>query len=248
MRADRPLSDHRIPLLGAPVEPAPSASEISSEERAIGSFGLGSAFDLASAELGFVSASWLFLDQVAKLSGREGVLALRDELGSSFSVLDFVASEWLEGKRGRTIKTEAILQALEGTRRVLVVGLEAAHLDVLARELHPTVRIGLVTYRLQRVDWARVIDNYAGRVEAVDLASFQGWAGARSAVLTFVYGVREPVINVLSAFLRVIGSDVRTQFRDIIGWNVLARPPDVYPRYLVEALSSELTELVDETG
>jgi hypothetical protein len=209
--------------------------------------GLGSAFELASAELGFVTASWLFVDEVAKIAGRPGVVALREELGATFSVLDFVAGEWLEGKRTRAIHTTSIVGALEGARRVLVVGLETAHLDALARDLEPAVSLGLVAYRLQRVDWDRVLDNYRGRIEAVDVGSFQAWAGARSAIVTFVYGTRGPVVNVLSAFLRVVGSDVRTQFRDIIGWNVIARPPEVYPRYLVEAASHELTELVDDT-
>lgn len=247
MSAEETRTSMRIPLLGAPVAPAPAPSELTVEEIALGTLGLGSAFELASAELGFVTASWLFIDDVARLSGRDGVVALRDELGHSFSVLDFVASEWLEGKRERAIRTSSVLHSLEGSRRVLVVGLEAAHLDALVRDLAPSVRLGLLTYRLQRVDWQRVLDNYHGRVEAVDLSGFQGWAGARSALLTFVYGRRGSMINVLSAFLRVTGSDVRTQFRDIIGWNVLSRAPEVYPRYLVETAASELTELVDET-
>lgn len=237
----------RIRLLGAPSAPAPPASEVTIEERAIGRLGLGAAFELASAELGFVTASWLFVDEIARLSGEDGVASLRDELGPMFSVLDFVATEWLEGKRERSIRTDAIVQALTGTRRVLVVGLEAGHLDALGRVLDPATRIGLVAYRLQKVDWKRVIDNYRGRVELVDLASFQGWAGARSAIVTFVYGMRETRVNVLSAFLRVMGSDVRTQFRDIIGWSVLSGPPEIYPRYLVETLATELTDIIDET-
>jgi hypothetical protein len=106
------------------------------------------------------------------------------------------------------------------------------------------VRLGLLTYRLQRVDWERVVGNYAGRIEAVDLAAFQAWAGSRSALLTFVYGTRGDLMNVLSAFLRVSGPDVRTQFRDLVGWDVLGGTPEVYPRYLVETLTSDLTELV----
>lgn len=245
-RRDQPLSSHRIPLLGAPAPapPPPAPSTLTLEERAIASMGLGGAFELASAELGFAAASWLFVEQVAALSGREGVEALRDELGASYSVLDFVAARWLEGERAPTIDLSGVKSALAGARRVLVVGLEARHLDALAGALDPSVRLGLLTYRLQRVEWDRVIGNYGGRIEPVDVAEFQGWAGARSAVLTFVYGTRGDLMNVLSAFLRVIGPDVRTQFRDIIGWDVLGAAPEVYPRYLVETLRSELTTLV----
>lgn len=246
-RREPPLSSHRIPLVGAPgaALSAPVESPLTSEERKIASLGLGGAFELASAELGFAAASWMFVEHVAALSGREGVEDLRHELGASFSVLDFVATAWLEGRRAPPIQTEGVKRALSGARRVLVVGLEARHLDALARDLDPGVRVGLLTYRLQRVEWERVLGNYEGRVEPVDLAEFQAWAGSRSAILTFVYGTRGELMNVLSAFLRVVGPDVRTQFRDIVGWDVLGGAPHVYPQYLVETLTSELTALVE---
>ncbi|HVJ89445.1 MAG TPA: hypothetical protein VM580_06545, partial [Labilithrix sp.] len=141
-----------------------------------------------------------------------------------------------------------VTRTLAGARRVLVVGVEANHVDALARDLPPDVRLGLLTYRMQRVDWDRVIGNYNGRVEAVDLGEFQAWAGARSAILTFVYGTRGEFANVLSAFLRIAGPDVRTQFRDIVGWDVLGASPEVYPRYLVETALEELTALVPFDG
>ncbi len=240
------LSSHRIPLAGGPVPALPEAppSVVSLEEREIASLDLGAAFELASAELGFASASWLFVAEVAEAGGDSAVERLRDELGSSFSVLHFVAERWLEGERAPAIAATRVSRALAGARRVLVVGVEANHLDALARDLPRDVRLGLLTYRMQRVDWERVIGNYNGRVEPVDLAEFQGWAGARSAIVTFVYGTRGDLANVLSAFLRITGPDVRTQFRDIIGWDVLGAAPEVYPRYLVETAVSELTALI----
>jgi hypothetical protein len=242
-----PLPSQSIPLLGAPASlpPARPSGALPPERREIAATEFGSAFELASAELGFVSASWLFVEAVAKASGDEAVAALRDELGASFSVLEHVATQWLEGERPKPVDTRAVTAALAGARRVLVVGVEANHIDALVRDLDPSVAVGLVTYRLQEVDWARVIDNFGGRVEPVDLAEFQAWAGARSAILTFVYGTRGELMNVLPAFLRVVGADVRTQFRDVIGWSVIDRAPEVYPRYLVETLTSELTMLVE---
>lgn len=243
-------SESRIPLAGAPPPQAPSPlpSALTLEEREIASVELGAAFELASAELGFEAAAWMFVEQVDALSGRDAVRALRDELGRSFSVLHFVASRWLEGGRAPKVDTTAVRRALSGVRRLLVVGLESRYLDALVRDLEPSVRIGLVTYRMQRVDWDRVVGNYAGRVEVLDLRDFQAWAGSRSALLTFVYGVRGDLMNVLSAFLRVSGPDVRTQFRDLVGWNVLGDPPEVYPRYLVEVLTSQLTALIGPEG
>lgn len=239
-------SDTPIPTPGAsPPGPRASNGAASRSGQPITLPELAPAFELASAELGFAAAAWLFVERVAELSGREAVLALREELGASFSVLDFVAARWLAGERAGDVDTSGMRAVLSGVRRVLVVGLEARHLDALVRDLDASIRIGLLTYRLQRVDWSRVVDNYGGRIEPVSLTEFQAWAGSRSAILTFVYGVQDDRMNVLPAFLRVTGSDVRTQFRDVIGWDVLGAAPEVYPRYLVEALTSELTSLVD---
>jgi hypothetical protein len=247
--AERPTSAARIPLVGSPGHvPDPLPSTLSVEEESVASLELGSAFELASAELGFAAAAWLFVDEVAAFGGDGFVAGLREDLGTSFSVLDVVAGLWLNGVRPRAIDTSAIRGALEGTRRLLVVGIESRHLDALVEDLPKDTRIGLLSYRLQRVDWERVLSNYEGRVEAVDVAEFQGWAGARSTILTFAYGVRDERVHVLPAFLRVAGPDVRTQFRDIIGWDVLGSPPEVYPRRLVETTTSELTCIVGPKG
>lgn len=238
---------HRIPLVGAPASASPAsdaAAPLTIEQRTVAALGLGGAFELASAELGFGSAAWLFVEQIAAISGDAAVAELREQLGSSFSVLDLIAKRWLDGERPERVETAPIQRALRGARRLLVIGLEARHLDAIVRDLPADVRIGLLTYRLQRVDWERVLGNFGGRVEAVSLSEFQSWAGARSALLTFVYGTRGLTMYVLSAFLRVYGSDVRTQFRDIIGWDVLGAPPEIYPRYLVESATTDLTLLV----
>jgi hypothetical protein len=173
--------------------------------------------------------------------GRRGA---RRTLGATFASLDHIAHAWLAGARRRPVTTKPLERVLGGARRVLVVGVEADHLDALARELPRDVRLGLLTYRLQRVDWSRVLANFGDRVEPVDLAEFQGWAGARSSLLTFVYGERAGLVLVLSAFLRVSGPDVRSQFRDIIGWDVLGAAPELYPRYHVETSASDLTAFV----
>jgi len=248
--SDKDLSSPRIPLAGGPIPPAPAPapSDLTLEERKIASLDLGAAFELASAELGFAAASWIFVEQVAAAGGDDAVARLRDELGRSFSVLHFVAEQWLRGERAPRIDTREVMRTLTGARRVLVVGVEAHHLDALARDLAGDVRLGLLTYRMQRVDWDRVIGNHNGRVEPVNLGEFQGWAGARSAILTFVYGTRGDLANVLSAFLRISGPDVRTQFRDVVGWDVLGAAPEVYPRYLVETSVSELTALISFDG
>lgn len=205
---------------------------------------LAPALEIAAGELGFAAASWLFVREVARAEGDDGVARLREELGREFPVLHYCASRWLEGERPDAPDPGPVLSELEGLRRLLVVGIEAPELDALVATLDPGVRIGLLSYRLLPVDWSRVLPNYGGRVEPVDLGTFQSWAGARSALLSFVYGEAGGRIHVVPALLRVLGPDVRTQFREIIGWDVLGGVPAPYPRWLVEIDRSELSVLL----
>lgn len=205
---------------------------------------LAPALEIAAGELGFAAASWLFVGEVGRARGDEGVAALREELGREFPVLHYCASRWLEGERPEAPDPSPVLSELEGLRRLLVVGIEAPELDALVAALPSELEVGLLSYRLLPVDWGRVLPNFGGRVESVDLGTFQSWAGARSALLSFVYGESAGRIHVVPALLRVLGPDVRTQFREIIGWDVLGGVPAPYPRWLVEIDRSELSVFI----
>jgi hypothetical protein len=62
-------------------------------------------------------------------------------------------------------------------------------------------------------------------------------------LLTFVYGATESQVFVLPAWLRTTGPDVRMQFRSLLGWRILDVPLEIYPRWLVAADVSTLTDL-----
>ncbi|HVY62349.1 MAG TPA: hypothetical protein VHF22_11885 [Planctomycetota bacterium] len=201
------------------------------------------AFEVACGELGLCSASWLFVRELDATGGPEAVAALRDALGRSFPVLDFVAARWLAGARGPEIDPAGVVAACGGARRVLVVGLETAFLDALVPVLEEP-RLGLLREQPFGVDWDRVLANYGGRIEPADLASFQTWGGARSALLAFVYGANGASVHVPPSWLRVTGPDVRTQFRSIVAWDVLRGPFFVYPRWLVPVARSEFSAIL----
>lgn len=205
--------------------------------------GLAQAFTVAAGELGMCCASWLYVGEVGKEGGVDAVNALRDDLGRSFPVLDAVASRWLEGVRAPHLDVAAALEACAGAARVVVVGLEAHFLDALVQRLEGT-RCALLCDAPFEVDWDRVLSNYAGRVERVSLADFQGWAGPRSVLLTWAYGVTGASTHVLPTWLRVTGEDVRTQFRSLVAWDVLGAPMYVYPRWLVEVPSHGFTHVL----
>lgn len=206
--------------------------------------GLDQSFAVAAAELGFCSAAWLFARELAEVGGDAMVRALRDELGRTFPVLDAVSAQWLDGLRAPIIETSHVLAACAGATTLLVVGLEADFLDALLPSLGDRSVVLLRYSNLGEVDWDRVLANYAGSLDSTDLASFQRWAGTRTSVLTPVYGADAHSAHVQPAWLRLIGEDVRTQFRSFVGWDVLRRPMAVYPRWLVEVPRADFTVIV----
>lgn len=204
---------------------------------------LQQAFRTAASELGMASAAWLFVQETAALDGAAGVEAMRDDMGRLWPVLDAVCAGWLGGTKQPVVTPLDILPQLAGARRVVLVGLEALWLDALLQALPPDTQVGLVQHGDPVTHWARVADNYGGRVQLLPLADFQSWAGPRSVLMTFVYGQTQNQVYVLPSWLRVCGPDVRMQFRALLGWHVLQVPMAVYPRWLVAASADTLTDI-----
>ena len=205
---------------------------------------LEQAFALTAGELGMVSASWLFAREVAAAEGLPAVSQLRDDLGRRWPVLDAVCAAFVLGESFPHVKRDGVLQRLQGFRRLLIVGLESHWLDALLAGLPVDLRVGLLRHSDLSPDWNRVQANLGQRISLVDLSDFQLWAGSRSAILSFVYGAGLPGAHKLfatSAWARAWGPDTRTQFRELIGWDVLGVPLSVYPRWLVSVPKEQFT-------
>lgn len=207
--------------------------------------GLAQAFRTAAGELGHAGAAELFVREIAAERGEAGVAAFRDVLGRDFPVADALAERWLGGWRPGPIATAPVVRHLEGIARLAVVGLESRHLDALVDAL-PGREVALLAWGALAADWERIIANYGGRVQAVDLDGIFAWAGPRSAVLCFVYGGGEAgggTVFAPPAWLRLNGPDMRPQFRTLLGWNVLPTPFSVYPRWFHEVHAGDFTAL-----
>ena len=206
--------------------------------------GLDQAFGAVAGELGMATASWLFVRAVARCTGDTGVLALAEGPGAAFPVLDSVARGWLGGAREPVLDPGRALDAVGKATRLVVVGVETAHLDALVQKLDPAVKVAVIAHSAFPVDWDRVLDNYGGRVERVDLDTFQNWAGGKSVLLTFAYGREDSRTAVAPLWLRACGADVRAQFRALVAWNVIDAPLQLYPRWLVEIETDTFTHFV----
>lgn len=207
--------------------------------------GLRQAFRAAAGELGHAGAAEVFLEQIAGERGEAGVISFRDQFGSDFPVADAVAMRWLGGWRPFPVDAAPVIQHLMGIRRLLVVGMEARHMDALLDAL-PEASVGILTHNALPVDWNRVIANGSGRLRAVELGDVSTWAGSESAIVCFIYGdVGHGTIFAPPGWLRLNGPDVHPQFRSLIGWNVLPVPFAIYPRWFHEVQSDDFTAMVN---
>lgn len=204
--------------------------------------GLEDAFGAAAGELGHVSASWLYVREV-QAESPQGVAALRDALGRAFPVLDAVAAQAESGRTGAAVDLAPVRAALQGVRRLVVVGLEADFLDPLVAGLEG-VELGLLAHGSLAADYDRVLANFRGRMARVELPRVQAWAGPRSALLCFSYGTGAGLTHVPPEWLRVAGPDTRTHFRTLVAWDALQGPLHVYPRWLEQVEAASFTHLV----
>ncbi|MBL8604655.1 MAG: hypothetical protein JNK72_22205 [Myxococcales bacterium] len=203
---------------------------------------LAMAFSAAAGELGMSAASWLFLRTLAAVEAGAEEAAI-ESLGAQFPVMAAVGAAWREGHRGPRCDLEGVRARLDGVTRAVVLGVESAHLDALVAA-SPGLELGLVTESPLEADFERILANFGGRVAAVSLAELQRWSGATSALVTFLYGVDSHATQVSPIWLRAVGDDTRTQFRTLLGWNVLPAPMPVYPRWLVEVALDAFTDVV----
>lgn len=208
-----------------------------------GLVGLSAAFRRCVGELGMWSASVLFVRTAARRGGAEAVEQLREALGVEFPVLEVVATQ----PTTPLLALDAVVDRCAGLDRLLVVGLEAECLEPLLDRLPAGLQVRLLLDTTFPVDEARLDAGWGARLTRTDLASFQRFAGSRSAMLTAIYGCDGYRAVVPRVWMRCHGDDVRTQFARLIGWNVLGGPMSRYPRWLTETEVSDFTDLLGGT-
>lgn len=200
-------------------------------------------FTTAAGELGQVSASRLFIRTCAAHGGNDAVADLKHQAGATFPILDTAAQDYLDSGQLRPLAVDHAVALLSQVATVVVVGFESEPLDLLVPAL-PRQRILALTHAALPGDWGRMLANYRGRVQAVDLDGILDHAGSDSALLCFVTGGLGHTVYVPSAWLRVHGPDTRTVFARLVAWNLLPRPFDRYPRWQAEVSSSDFTDLI----
>lgn len=207
--------------------------------------GLEPAFRASAGELGLWSASRLFVNAAWEAGGAAAVVALDEDLGGDYPVLEAVARRAIAA--GRAVPPPAmtaLLTLLADLRRIVVVGLEADVLGPLADRMPAGVEIQALVDATFPVDDVRLRASWTPRVRLTDVGSFHHAAGGRSALVTCLYGADNFSAVVAPVWLRVHSPDVRLLFRSLIGVNVAGPRMGAYPRWLSETTPADFTDVV----
>lgn len=208
--------------------------------------GIEPAFLSCVGELGMWSAARMFVNATWEAGGAEAVRGpLLDTLGSQFPVISELGARACDtGAPIAAPSPAGVLALCQGLRRLVVIGVEAAALGPLVDALPPALEIALVVDTGFPIDEARLRAAWTPRVQLTSLGEFQRHAGAYSALLTAVYGANDFHAAVCPAWPRVHSPDVRTQFRRLIGWDLMGSLMSSYPRWMVETARADFTDWV----
>lgn len=208
--------------------------------------GLVPAFQQSAGELGLWSAARLFVNAAFAAGGLEAIQTIDDALGDDHPVLEHVAQQALTTQAPvAPPPLDAVIDRCAGLRRIVVVAIEAEVLAVLVERLPADVDLIAIPDTMFPADRARLEASWTPRVRLTDLGAFQGAGGARSALLTPVYGADDFHAVVTAAWVRAHSRDVRLQFRRLIGVNLVGPRMAAYPRWLSETDRADFTDLVE---
>jgi hypothetical protein len=207
--------------------------------------GVESAFRVCVGELGMWSATRLFIESGRRAQGDAGVARVREALAPEFPVVEELTREGAgAAPYRRACAVDALVERLTGHERILLVGMEAELVCALLARLRRDVSIHLLLDSTFPRDEQRLRASWSSSLAFVGLDDFQSVAGARTALVTPVYGADDYRAVVLPLWMRVHGVDVRFQFRTLVGVNLLGARMQVYPRWLVETDTGDFTDLV----
>lgn len=206
---------------------------------------VGRTFIVAAAERGFASAARFLVRDTAQSLGREGVEALRRELGRRFPMLDAAAAHWLDGEPAPRPDGAAVREAVEDLDSLLVVGVEADPLNALG-PLRDGLRTGILAHRsVGPVEVERLVANLPNTWEFVFLNDVHLWARGRVGVLTFAYGSADGALQVCPEYARVVRDDTRRRFHTRIAWDLLPASLAAFPRWLTQVPRQSFTHVCE---
>lgn len=208
--------------------------------------GLAPAFHQSAGELGLWSAARLFVNAAFAAGGLDAVRSVDDALGDDHPVLEHVAQRALQTRMPvPSPLLDGVIARCAGLRRLVMVGIEAEVLGGVIERLPADVDIVAIPDTMFPADRDRLVASWTPRVRLTDLGVFQAAGGARSALLTPVYGADDFHAVVTAAWVRAHSRDVRLQFRHLIGVNLVGARMAAYPRWLSETDRADFTELLE---
>lgn len=195
-------------------------------------------------ELGSFSMVVYLLETLFNLPNREAinkkiVSGLAAELRNEFPFFyEFVREDLLPADIKNSVKKnlQGFIRDFQDFENVVIVGIEALIIDILAREM-PKTHFSIIPHD-ERIDNERIIANFPANVALIGVREVTKFRDSKSALVSYtffheMYGSA----FVYPVVLRTIGPDVRCIYMDIVGLGILDAYT-VYPHNMTEIASS----------
>ncbi len=206
--------------------------------------GIARAYGMMAQEVGHVMAATTIYNEILA-QGPEMAWHVLKQHGRTLPVLSALI---VDGKSSEQIckrihdLTNNLAPILHNKQVIICVGAEAAWLDC-ATIAYPDKQFYIMPHA-QDANIDRFLTNYASNVSIYKNFDLTPLAGTASAIVVFAFNVGFATFHTYPIACRIIGSDTRQSFADIIALDLLECTIPYFPYDFVEIGFDEVTQIV----
>lgn len=208
-------------------------------------YGIARAYGMMAQEVGHVMAASTIYNEILATQGPEMAWHVLKQHGRALPVLSALI---VDGKSSEQIRkrihdlTNNLAPILHNKQKIVCVGAEAAWLDC-ATVSYPDKQFYIMPHA-QDANIERLLANYASNVSIYKNFDLTPLSGTASAIVVFAFNVGFATFHTYPIACRIIGSDTRQSFADIIALDLLECTIPYFPYDFVEIGFDEVTQIV----
>jgi hypothetical protein len=206
------------------------------------------AYGMLAAEVGHLMAASTLYEQILAIEGFGGGRLFDEKYGRSLPVL----SSLIEAGKSPELVQRHIKAIIDRTvfcladkEHIICAGMEATFLDYVTN-LYPD-KIFYVVPHDHSVDIERALSNYPNNVRICEGVNLWPLSGALSVIIVFAFGLGFETFHTYPIVCRIIGSDIRQRFAEILALDVLGCNLSYYQEDFVEIPFGEVTKIITNT-
>jgi hypothetical protein len=208
--------------------------------------GIARAYGMMAQEVGHVMAAITIYNEILATQGPEMAWHVLKQHGRTLPVLSALI---VDGKSSEQIRkrihdlTNNLAPILHNKQVIVCVGAEAAWLDC-ATQVYPDKQFYIIRHA-QDANIERFLVNYASnKVYVYENSDLTPLAGTGSVIIVFAFNIGFATFHTYPIACRIIGSDTRQSFADIIALDLLDCTIPYFPYDFVEIGFDEVTQIV----